>query len=738
METLKGYIEKITYRNEETGYTVLTLDAEGESHCLVGTFPAIDEGEFIEAEGNFTVHPAYGPQMKVEKYTFTVPGDAVAIERYLSSGAVKGIGEKLAKRIVAVFGDDTFRILEEEPERLAEIKGISERAAMNIAEQVIEKREARNAMLFLQQYGVSVRMAAKIYRRYGEDLYRVLRENPYRLAEDISGIGFRAADEIAAKMNIAMDSEFRIRAAVLYELQLAAQNGHTYLPKDELFSAVEGLLNLCISDFDHLLDGLLVDRCIAIRKDGPETAVYLRSYFTMEQNTALMLKNLNINEGTGKDDKVLRRIESLEKEMGVTLDPLQREAILTAHHNGITILTGGPGTGKTTTINVMIRHFLAEGLDLLLAAPTGRAAKRMTETTGYEAQTIHRLLEMSGNPDDPDAAVRFNRNDKEPLEADVVIIDEVSMVDVMLMHALLRAMVPGMRLILVGDMDQLPSVGPGEVLKDLILSDCFPVVKLNKIFRQAGESDIIVNAHKINEGEVPEPKPSKDFLFIKREDPGQIVGATITLLREKLPKYVQADMRELQVLTPMRKGVLGVENLNKVLQEAFNPPAEGKPEQPSGDRIFRVGDKVMQIKNNYYKEWTEETKRTIKQGLGVFNGDIGFVDSINPFSKTLIVEFDDGKKAEYPFSELEELEHAYAVTIHKAQGSEYPAIVIPMFQGPEMLLNRNLIYTGVTRARKCVCLVGRFETFARMVRNGDVKHRYTGLRALIRDAHAYY
>lgn len=738
MDSFEGYVEKITYRSEDSGYTVLTISSESGEHCVVGTFPSISEGEYIEVEGALTVHPTYGPQIKMERYSFVAPRDQVAILRYLSSGAVKGIGEKLAKRVVAVFGDETFRILEEEPERLAEVKGISERTAMSIAEQVVEKREARNAVLFLQQYGISLNNAAKIYKRYGGDLYRILRENPYRLCEDIAGIGFKAADEIALKMNIASDSDFRISAAVLYVLSAASANGHTYLPRDMVFAETEALLGLNLSDFDHILEGLLVERRIALEKDGTDLRVYLRSMYQLEQNTAIMLSRLNINDPSGGNEAALRKIKSIEKSLQVELDVRQREAILAADKNGVSVLTGGPGTGKTTAINVMIYYFIEKGLNLMLAAPTGRAAKRMTEATGFEAQTIHRMLEVNGNPEDKDVRLLFNRNDDHPLEADVIIVDETSMVDITLMHALLKACVPGMRLIFVGDEDQLPSVGPGEVLKDLIHSGCFPVTKLTKIFRQAEESDIIVNAHKINEGEVVEPKRSNDFLFVLREDPGQTIGATITLLRDKLPKYVGASTEELQVLTPMRKGPFGVENLNRILQEAFNPPAEGKPERKYGDSVFRLGDKVMQTRNNYELEWHTEGMVPEKRGMGIFNGDIGFIREINGFTQTLRIEFDDRRFVDYPFAALEDLELSYAITVHKSQGSEYPAVVLPLFGGPEMLMSRNLLYTGVTRARKCVCIVGRFDTFARMIKNARVTRRYSGLREKILKAHESY
>ena len=732
METLRGYVEKVTYRNEENGYTVLTLSVSGTEECLVGAMPPLTEGEFVEADGEHTFHPSYGLQFAVSALRFIPPLDAESAERYLASGAVKGVGEKMAHRIVEKFGDDTFRILEEEPERLSEIKGISERGAMEIARQIIERREAREAAVFLQKYGLSLRMAGRVYQHYGDEIYRILRENPYRLADDVRGIGFRKADEIALAAGIPRDSEFRVKSAVLFILQEATRNGHSYLPKEVLFSSVEGLLGLELSDFSHLLEDLMIDRKVYVRKDADGDRIYLRRFWRMENDVAILLRELNRTESTLPESELADRIGKLEKEEGPELDTVQRAAVIATIQNGVTVITGGPGTGKTTIIHMMIRYFLREGLDLLLAAPTGRAAKRMTEATGYEAQTIHRMLEVKGDPEDPGESMTFQRNHETPLETDVVIVDEASMIDLPLMHALLSAMRPGMRLVLVGDADQLPSVGPGEVLKDLIRSEAFTVVKLSHIYRQSEESDIVVNAHKINEGEVFPAKPSKDFLFILRDDPGRIVGATITLLREKLPPYVGASWKELQVLTPMRKGPLGVEGLNKVLQETFNPAAPGKREAEFAGGLFREGDKVMQVRNDYEQEWETEGVFPPMKGMGVFNGDIGFIREISSADRTVTVEFDDRRVAIFPYESCDDLELAYAVTVHKAQGSEYPAIILPLYNGPELLMSRNLLYTAVTRAKKCVCIVGKYDTFARMIRNAERQKRYTGLAELIR------
>ena len=732
MDTVSGYVERITFRNEENGYTVLTLQDAGKETVLTGVFPAVSEGEFIRAEGEIIVHPVYGEQMKVERYEFVAPTDEASMEKYLGSGAVKGIGAALAARIVAKFGSDTFRVIEEEPERLSEVRGISERSAMAIAEQIIEKREVRNAVIFLQQYGMTFHMAAKIYREYGMRLYGIVRENPYRLSEDIDGIGFKTADAIARQNGIRPDSEFRIRAGLLYTLSQAVSFGHTYLPKEELLQSAAALLETELGGSDNLLQELSGEKKIRIVRRGSEERIYLNSFYRMEQDSAVLLRDMNISDASISEEEIERKLGSILKEKALVLDPLQEKAVHTAVKNGITIITGGPGTGKTTIINVIISYLIREGLDISLAAPTGRAAKRMTEATGYEAQTIHRLLEVSGVPGQSSGTM-FQRNSEMPLEADVVIIDEMSMVDTMLMHALLRAMVPGMRLILVGDVNQLPSVGPGEVLKSLIDSECFPVVRLSKIFRQDEESDIIVNAHKINEGEIVEMKPSKDFLFIPREQAGQISGATITLLTEKLPKYVHAKTSELQVLSPMRKGLLGVENLNKVLQEALNPPGAGKAEKEFPFGLFREGDKVMQIRNDYQMEWEIEGSYPRKTGTGVFNGDMGVIRRISFFEETVTVLFDDERMVVYPFSLMENLELAYAVTIHKSQGSEYPAVILPLLSGPQLLMTRNLLYTGVTRAKKCVCIVGSYEVFCRMIQNDREQKRYSGLRDMIRE-----
>ena len=737
-ETVTGYIDHIIFRNDQNGYTVMVLKQTGEEELTcVGTFPDISQGATIEASGNYIHHPVYGKQFQIASFTEKMPEDSLAMERYLGSGAIKGIGSALAARIVRRFGEDTLRIVEEEPERLAEIKGISEKKAREIAAQVTEKADMRRAMIFLQKYGISLNLGAKIYQKYGQSLYNVLQENPYRLAEDISGVGFKIADEIAGRIGIQADSDYRIRSGMLYVLLQASGEGHIYLPKEELFRRAASLLQVDISYMEkHLMD-MAIDRKVVLKEREKETIVYPSQHYYLELNTARMLCELNVS--CPEDEKSTeKRIAQIEKETGTVLDEMQKKAVREATSNGLFVLTGGPGTGKTTTINAIIRFFESEGAELRLAAPTGRAAKRMTEATGYEAQTIHRLLELSGMPEEEREghAVQFERNAQNPLEADVIIIDEMSMVDIFLMHSLLLAVTAGTRLILVGDENQLPSVGPGNVLRDIIRSESFPVVELKKIFRQASESDIVVNAHKINRGEqvIPDNK-SRDFFFLKRYDADIIIRVVIALIQEKMPRYVQAKPFDIQVLTPMRKGLLGVERLNQILQRYLNPPENGKKERELGGQLFRQGDKVMQVKNNYQLEWEVRGKYGIpvEKGVGVFNGDTGILAEINEFAETATVEFEDGRCAEYSFKQMEELELAYAITIHKSQGSEYPAVVIPLLSGPQMLLNRNLLYTAVTRARKCVTIVGSEETFGEMIRNEKQQRRYSSLDVRIRE-----
>ena len=741
-ETIEGYVDHIIYRNQENGYTVASLIVDGEELTCVGTFQALSEGETICGKGRYTEHPSYGQQFSICSYETVVPQDAFAIERYLGSGAIKGIGAALAARIVRKFGDDTLRIIEEEPERLAEVKGISERKAREIAEQVEEKADMRKAMMFLQKYGISQTLGVKIYQQYKQDMYRILKENPYKMAEDINGIGFKMADEIASRIGIHTDSDYRIRSGLLYILLLATGEGHVYLPKKLLLERAQQLLGVQADYMEKHLTDLSIDRKIVIKEietdhTGKQQVIYASQYYQIELHTAQMLHELNVKD-TAEEGVLQEKIKQIQRAEKIDLDEKQQEAIKEAVRNGLMVITGGPGTGKTTTINAIIRYFEMEGLDIYLAAPTGRAAKRMTEATGYEAKTIHRLLELTGIPEESSARVHFERNAQNPLEADVIIIDEMSMVDIFLMHALLSAVVTGTRLILVGDVNQLPSVGPGSVLKDIIRSGEFPVVELTKIFRQASQSDIVVNAHKINQGiPVVLDNKSMDFFFLKRYDANVIISVVITLIQKKLPKFVDAQPYDIQVLTPMRKGLLGVERLNGILQQYLNPPEKEKKEKEHGNGLFREGDKVMQIKNNYQIEWEVRGLYGIpvEKGVGVFNGDTGILREINIFAETVTVEFDERRFVEYSFKQLDELELAYAITIHKAQGSEYPAVIIPLLGGPKMLMNRNLLYTAVTRARRCVTLVGDEKTFEEMENNRMEQSRYTTLDLRIKETY---
>ena len=738
MDNITGYVDHIVYQNSDNGYTVMTLVAEGEELTCVGMCKGLGQGENISAEGEYIEHPVYGRQFKIQTYETVAPTDRAGMERYLGSGAIRGVGEALAARIVKKFGDDTFRIIEEEPERLAEVKGISERKAQEIAVQMEEKKDLREALVYLQQYGISNTLAVKIYNTYGMEMYSVMRENPYRLAEDVSGVGFRIADEIAGRIGIHTDSDYRIRSGILYTLLQAVGEGHCFLPLELLLRRASELLGVSEENIRPQVDNLIMDRKLVVKGD----AVFAAAYYYAELNCANMLRNLNIpmleaENLPAQDMAIRKRLERMADNLSMELDELQLKAVEESIKNGLFILSGGPGTGKTTTINMIIRYFESEGMDIFLAAPTGRAAKRMTEATGFEAKTIHRLLELnSALSDDDTRRASFERNQENPLEADVVIIDEMSMVDIQLFQALLKAILPGTRLILVGDVDQLPSVGPGQVLRDLMNSEAFPMVTLEKIFRQAGESDIVVNAHRINKGEqIALDNKSRDFFLLERNDVNVIYKHMIQLIREMLPKYVNATPFDIQVLTPMRKGSLGCETLNGILQRYLNPADPHKKEHSYGNTVFREGDKVMQIKNNYQLEWEIVGRYNIPidKGMGVFNGDMGRVLEINETMSTLLVEFDDGRRVNYPFSGLEELELSYAITIHKSQGSEYPAVILPLLGGPRMLFNRNLLYTGITRARNCVTILGSSETVRNMIDNVSENRRYTALESRIRE-----
>lgn len=751
---IKGYVEKIIYTNSDNGHTILDVsltsdeikrlqaecpdyadDIDEEMVC-VGTLHLINAGEYVVFNGDFTVHQTYGLQFKVTSYEESRPEDMDSIERYLGSGAIKGVGPALAARIVRHFKMDTFRVIEENPEELSQVKGISNRMAMEIADQVAEKKGMRNAMLFLGKLGIGMNLAVKIYKEYGEKVYEIIENNPYKLADDMEGVGFKIADEIARNSGMELDSPFRIKSGILYALSAAVSAGHTYYPMDALIEEAGRLLGVFIAKPEEILTDLMIDRKVMVRDVDGIKAVYLYSVYHTELAIAHRLFALKF-EGMPDEKAFDKDLHSIEKEENITLESMQREAVRASAGSGIVVITGGPGTGKTTTINTIIRYFERKGMDIMLAAPTGRAAKRMTEATGHEAQTIHRMLELSGILSDEISNASFERNETNPLETDVVIIDEMSMVDIFLMNSLLKAIADGTRLILVGDANQLPSVGPGNVLKDIIASGCFNTVRLAKIFRQEEAGDIVVNAHKINEGELFEIGPSsRDFPFIRRTDANAIINALVTLVKVKLPAYTDCSPNDVQVLTPTRKGSLGVERLNTVLQQYLNPPSNSKVEKEIGNIIFREGDKVMQIKNNYKIPWEVRGRNgiPIETGMGVFNGDMGIVDNINLYLSEMTVRFDEERYVTYTFKETDELEHAYAVTVHKSQGSEYPAVVLPLLDGPRMLMNRNILYTAVTRARKCICIVGSEQTFYNMISNENEQKRFSSLDIRIKEA----
>lgn len=736
MEHLEGYVDHIRFRNEGNGYTVLSLDIEDDEETVVGLFPFLNEGEYISMEGEYVDHPVHGPQFQMRTYEITAPNDMQSMERYLGSGAIKGVGPATAKKIVKKFKMDTFRIIEEEPERLAEIKGITNKKAQSIAVEFNEKQEMRHAMMFLSGYGINNNLAVKIYKEYGDHLYTIIQENPYRMTDDIAGVGFKIADEIAKKVGIGSNSDYRIVSGIFYTLMQALNEGHIYLPKHILCRNAAYILGVEEEAIEEQLLGMMIDKKIVIVEED-ETRIYGAAQYHMEVNTARMLCDLNLHYDVSVSE-IETMIAGIEQAEQITFAEKQKEAIEAIACHSIVILTGGPGTGKTTTINGMIQYFEKEGLDIRLAAPTGRAAKRMTEATGYEAMTIHRLLELNGEAerDMNHGGLPFERNAGNPLETDVIVIDEMSMVDLYLMNALLQAMVPGTRLVMVGDANQLPSIGAGNVLKDMIASKEFKVVELNQIFRQEEGSHIVRNAHLIHQGRVVElDNKSKDFFFLQRNSIQDVLGVLVYLVRDKLPGYVDAKPYDIQILTPMRKGELGVERLNQVMQQYLNPPEKEKKEKEVSFGVLREGDKVMQIKNNYQLEWEIRNQKgfTVDKGIGVFNGDIGIITEINDFTEKITVVFDDSREVQYGYAMLDELELAYAITIHKSQGSEYPAVVMPLLTGPRVLFHRNLLYTGVTRARNCLTIVGDRGTLFSMIQNVNEQRRYSTLAKRIEE-----
>jgi len=731
---LEATVEGVIFQNSENGYTVFTVsvtndkEIDGELTC-VGMIPNLNEGEFLRMTGSFVMHPTYGKQFNVADYTKSVPTSLSGIEKYLASGLIKGIGEKMAKKIVEEFKEDTLDIIENYPEQLANLKGITLEKAMTISAIFHEQVHLRQAMMFLQSYGISPTYALKIYKKYKERTVEIVKENPYALADDIIGIGFKIADSIAYRMGISEASNYRVRAGIKYTLSLATNNGHVYLPRQALIEKVFELLNVSEGLIENEITSLMIEKSIVSEVIGEETCIYLNAFFYAESYVAKKLLEISLN-AIDKSSGMEEEIEKVEKELNISLAVNQKEAVINALINGVTVITGGPGTGKTTTINTIINLLKKEGLEIELAAPTGRAAKRMTEATGHEAKTIHRLLEVKFMSEDSNRQ-SFEKNEDNPIEADVIIIDECSMVDCLLMFNLLKAVGEGSRLILVGDSNQLPSVGPGNVLKDIIASGAIKTVELSEIFRQAQESAIVMNAHRINQGEYPEVNEKEsDFFFVKRLNADEAINTMLEMALRRIPKSFGLDFfKDIQILTPMRKSALGINNLNKILQQAYNPPKHHKSEFEYRQTIFREGDKVMQIKNNYATVWKiyDSGKNLVEEGTGVFNGDEGIIERIDKQKETMKVIFDEEKVVEYDFTQLDELDLSYAITIHKSQGSEYKAVIIPIHSGPYMLLNRNLLYTALTRAKQLVVIIGSFDTVKQMVDNNRELARFSAL-----------
>jgi len=737
MAEVTGIIEEIVFRNEDNGFTVIDLreEREGNVVTVVGNLPFVVEGERVKVTGEWTVHPDYGPQLKAENFQSVSPSSLDGLEKYLASGLIKGVGPSTAKKLVEHFGLNTLDIIQFNPERLTEVDGIGPAKAELIASSFAEQKEVREVMLFLQTYGITTTYAIKIYKLYGANTIPLIKENPYRLAREVTGIGFKTADRIARNMGIEHDSPYRVAAGTQYVLSQAANDGHTYLPKEELVRRASSLLGVPEEMVENAIVSMTVDQLIHVEEMEDHTAVYLLPFYYAESRVCRALIELSMTEVEIPVINIDKLLKEWQRSEGIILAKKQQEAVIEALNNGVLIITGGPGTGKTTTINCIIQLFEQQGLEVVLAAPTGRAAKRLTETTGREAKTIHRLLEY-GYLGEEEGQDLFQRDEDNPLEADVVIIDEMSMVDILLMNHLLKAIVPGTRLIMVGDVDQLPSVGPGNVLKDIINSGLIRVICLDEIFRQAQESMIVVNAHRINHGEFPYLNVSgKDFYFDRRNSPQDILNTLIELVCKRIPNFGPYDpMRDIQLLTPMRKGVVGVNRLNEELQKVLNPPDPGKNERAFRDVIFREGDKVMQIKNNYRTPWKRiQHGKVVEEGEGVFNGDVGYILKIDNEEKNMQVLFDDDRQVVYDFTQLDELELAYAISVHKSQGSEFPIVVIPMSWGPPMLMTRNLLYTAVTRARKMVVLVGKESTIKEMIANNHISHRYSGLEKRLRD-----
>ena len=725
MEKIEGTISDIVFKNEENGYTIAHLNTKKDEVVVVGCMPTLAVGESIEVEGKWITHKTYGKQFEVSRFIPIIPSSVEGIYAYLSSGMLNGIGEKMAKRIIDKFGVNTLDVIQNMPEKLKEVEGIGTKKIEQIVKSYEDNRELRNIIIELSPYGISPSYCMKIYKKYKSKAIDTIKKNPYKLAEDVRGIGFKIADTIANNMGIEKNSRDRVSQGIIYILNQSISSGHTYLPIKLLISQSKELLEVDADIINECTMGLAYDQKIHIEKYNNEQIVYLTKYYIYENGVCKQIVKLAQSEINDLNLDINEMIIDIEKEENIKLATNQKLAVKEAINNGVTVVTGGPGTGKTTTINTIIKVFEKASKEVVLAAPTGRAAKRMSETSKKEAKTIHRLLEMGYGTDSDE--LQFMKNEDEPIKADVIILDEVSMVDIALMYSVLGAIKPGTRLILVGDSDQLPSVGAGNVLKDIIDSEVIKVVELNEIFRQAQESMIVVNAHKINKGEpIHINKKGKDFFFIKKETNEEILNEIIGLVEHRLPKYYNVDkIKDIQLLTTMRKGDIGVNSLNIELQKYLNKPEKYKVEEEFPKRIFRVGDKVMQIKNNYTKKWETEDKRD--SGEGIYNGDIGYIYHIDKSSKKLYTIFDDSKIVEYTYDELDELDHSFCTTIHKSQGSEFQVVIVPIVWAPPMLLSRNLLYTAVTRAKKLVVLVGNTKYLEYMIKNNRTGDRYSKL-----------
>ena len=733
MEILDGLVEAVIFKSEDTGYVVAKITANKEVNTIVGTMPLIKEGQQIEVKGEWIKHKQFGRQFNVEEYKEVLPTSIKEIEKYLSTGIIHGIGPVTAKKIVKAFGEETLNILDNNIERLKEVEGIGKKKYNIIYQSYLETRELKDIIMFFQKHGVTINQCLKIYKKFGGDAQNIVSENPYILTDEISGIGFLTSDRIAKSLGIEPISDFRIQSGIKYVLNSFSGLGNTYMPKDKLINEAQRVLSVDKELIEVNIYNSVLEGKIKIEKINEIEAVYSLPYYFCELGVTNKIITLSIENFQTINSDITFEISSFERKNNIVFADSQKEAILGAFENGIEIITGGPGTGKTTIIKCIIEIYENNGMKVLLAAPTGRAAKRMTESTGREAKTIHRLLEM-GVSDNENSF--FGRGEGEPLEGDVIIVDEASMIDIMLMNSLLKAIKLGTRLIIVGDADQLPSVGPGNVLRDLIDSEFIKVVRLKDIFRQGKESMIITNAHRINNGELPYlNKKGGDFFFDNRESNEEILETILDLVNRRLPLFNSKwnKIRDFQVLSPTRKGILGVDNLNNELQSILNPPSKDKKERKFKDSVFREGDKVMQTKNNYSLKWNRINGYGDNEGVGIFNGDMGFIESISEENRTVTVVFDDERRIVYDNLYVEELELAYAITIHKSQGSEFKVIITPAFMGSAFLMNRNILYTGITRAKELVVVVGNQRALKYMVDNTNSMERYSSLKERILD-----